>query len=256
MAAFSDDSCSRRRFLETAFTATVLAVATPGMALGRVVPVFSRSSDGALAGTYTLKLSETSGLTATPSSLLLQVKGVSGRVIVSRTAESTFVAVNNRCSHQGNAVGTLDLQTLRFTCPAHQSVFEADGTYVSGPADGVNLTKYPVLFDGVDTLKIEIPGFVSAVDEEGHLISFLAPPVVSPDAASCTLRYGIASRSHVIVTVTSADGAAVIRPVDDVREAGEHTASFDISRLPSGVYFCRIDSTGGFLDTRKFVIRR
>jgi nitrite reductase/ring-hydroxylating ferredoxin subunit len=249
------DSLSRRRFLEKAFTATVFATVAPGVVLGKLAPTLSKSSRG-LLGLYTVSISSYPVLQNSLGSVRISVPGVTGKIIISRLPENKFVAVNERCPHEGYRMRNLDTSSLTFTCEAHGSRFTVEGDFItgSGPANR-DLTKYTVTFDGNDTLQIEIDG-ISAAPEDPSSISFLAPVIVAPGAGRITVRYGLAGTAHVLLTIHSINGAELARLVDDERSAGAHEANLDIGELPSGTYICHIDASTGFVDTRKFIVAR
>lgn len=249
------DSLSRRKFLEKAFTATVFAAVAPTVVLGKLSPALRKSSRG-LLGLYTVSLTSYPALKEALGSVRLSVPGVSGKIIVTRLPEDTFVAVNEKCPHEGYRMKNLDTNALTFTCEAHGSRFTVEGDFItgSGPANR-DLTKYTVTYDGADTLQIEIDG-ISAAPEDPSSISFLAPILIAPGSDRITVRYGLAGTAHVLLTIHSMTGTEVVRLVDDERSTGAHEASFDAGNLPNGAYLCRIDASTGFIDTRTFIIAR
>lgn len=54
-------------------------------------------------------------------------------IIVARTLSGTFIAVSQACTHQGATV-EFQANTNRLYCPAHGSLFQTNGTVVTGPA--------------------------------------------------------------------------------------------------------------------------
>jgi len=77
----------------------------------------------------------------------------------------------------------------------------------------------------------------------------------NPFNPSTTIRYGLPSRTHVTLTVFNTLGQQVARLVNANMDAGYHEATFDGSRLSSGVYFYRIEA-GSFVQTRKLLLLR
>ncbi|MGA9116589.1 MAG: C25 family cysteine peptidase [Bacteroidota bacterium] len=69
------------------------------------------------------------------------------------------------------------------------------------------------------------------------------------------IRYGLPERSHVRLTLYNLLGERVATLVDEVREAGHHTAVVQAGNLASGVYFYRMEA-GRFSFTRKMVLLR
>jgi len=68
-----------------------------------------------------------------------------------------------------------------------------------------------------------------------------------------TLRYSLASRSHVEIAVYDVCGRLVRMLVDEDREAGSYQAVLDGRGLPSGVYFARMVADK-FTETMKMVL--
>jgi M6 family metalloprotease-like protein len=77
----------------------------------------------------------------------------------------------------------------------------------------------------------------------------------NPFNPSTTLRFALPQSSHVTLSVYNIIGQKVETLIDGVKEAGNHSVSFDASRLSSGVYFYAIDA-GSFHATKKMVLMR
>ena len=77
----------------------------------------------------------------------------------------------------------------------------------------------------------------------------------NPFNPSTTIRYGLPSRSHVMLTVINALGQKVATLIEGEQEAGYHEAKFDASGLASGVYLYRLQA-GDFVQTRRLVLLR
>jgi cytochrome b6-f complex iron-sulfur subunit len=67
-----------------------------------------------------------------------------GGVIVARTSTGSYVAVSQTCTHQGTMV---QFDGSQFTCPAHGSIFNTDGSVARGPAASP-LAKYNTSLNG------------------------------------------------------------------------------------------------------------
>ena len=106
-------------------------------------------------------------------------------VLVNRAAAGQFHALSSRCTHQGCVVGGYDSFSESCVCPCHGSVFAIDGRRISGPASGA-LTKYPVWFDGVDLLCIEIPS-----------LGFSITSVTAEDTVGARLRLQFPTKRNV-----------------------------------------------------------
>jgi glycosidase len=141
-----------------------------------------------------------------------------------------------------------------------------------------NSTTQPVVFSGgVDTLKVSLPAYGSAVfviDNVAHTL--VLPPLTSigqsrsgappgeyslsqnypnPFNPATTITYQVRSAGAVTIRVYDVLGREVATLVNEYQGAGSYTQAFDASRLSSGVYFYRLQS-GSFVSTKKMVLAK
>ncbi len=159
-----------------------------------------------------------------------------------------------------------------------QFVGLSDGTsYVATDLYNSNATQ-PVMFTGgVDTLKVTLPAYGSAVyviDNVPHTL--VLPPLTgiadrgiaavpreyglgqnypNPFNPATTIAYEIRSSGTVTLRVYDVLGRVVATLVDGFQPAGTYTKTFDASRLSSGVYFYRLQA-GSFVNTKKMVLAK
>jgi hypothetical protein len=96
--------------------------------------------------------------------------------------------------------------------------------------------------------------FNSIVENSHSPVAFqLLQNYPNPFNPTTTIRYGLTSRSHVILTVFNTLGQRVTTLVNESQEAGYHDVRFDAGGLASGVYFYRLQA-GDFLQSRRLVI--
>jgi cytochrome b6-f complex iron-sulfur subunit len=79
---------------------------------------------------------------------------VTQNVIIINTGGGNFAALTSICTHQGCTVG-YNSPAGKIQCPCHGSVYNIDGTVVSGPAPRA-LTSYSVSLAG-NLLTVKIP---------------------------------------------------------------------------------------------------
>jgi len=76
----------------------------------------------------------------------------------------------------------------------------------------------------------------------------------NPFNPSTNISYQIPARSYVSIKVYDLLGSEIITLVDEIKEAGSHSALFIVnSSLPSGVYFYRIQA-GNYIETKKMIL--
>ena len=77
----------------------------------------------------------------------------------------------------------------------------------------------------------------------------------NPFNPSTTIRYGLATRSHVTLTVFNTLGQEVAELVNGEQEPGYHEVTFDGRNLASGVYLYRMQA-GGYVETKRLLLVR
>jgi hypothetical protein len=99
---------------------------------------------------------------------------------------------------------------------------------------------------------------VTTVEEPsatGSVQCVLSQNFPDPFNPSCVIRYELAARSHVSLSVFNSLGQQITLLEDGEREAGSHEVRFDGGGLAGGVYFYRIQ-TGTSTATKKMVLLR
>jgi len=77
----------------------------------------------------------------------------------------------------------------------------------------------------------------------------------NPFNPSTVFAYQLPSAGRVTLTVFDMLGRVVAVLVDDVKDAGSHSITFDASGRPSGVYFARL-TAGGRSQMKKLVLMK
>jgi len=75
----------------------------------------------------------------------------------------------------------------------------------------------------------------------------------NPFNPSTTITYQLPTNSFVVLKVFDILGREIEALVKERQSAGDHSIAFDASRLPSGVYFYRLEA-GTYHDTRKLLL--
>ena len=98
--------------------------------------------NGTVTGSLvTVNIDASSPLNAAGGAAL--VNTARGAILVARTGQTTFTALNATCTHEGCTVS--GYQSGTFVCPCHGSQFSTSGGVVQGPATRA-LTSYPTSF--------------------------------------------------------------------------------------------------------------
>jgi len=97
------------------------------------------------------------------------------------------------------------------------------------------------------------PTWASTVKERSRLT--LHPNYPNPFNPSTTLSFTLPSTAHVRLRVFSPTGAEIALLYDGMLEAGGHSMSFNAGTLPSGVYFCVLESDGNIVQRPMLLLR-
>lgn len=131
-------SINRRDFLKkSASAAAVSALAISSIKLDKVFSAVNENSTES-------SIQKTINISDYPA--LQSVGGyamISGTVIVIRTSNSNFTALNTTCTHKKCDV---EFNGTKFECPCHGSEFSKSGKVLNGPAKK-NLKKYSTSFN-------------------------------------------------------------------------------------------------------------
>ena len=77
----------------------------------------------------------------------------------------------------------------------------------------------------------------------------------NPVASSATLRFTLPEAGDIALRVYDLLGRVVAEVASGTHEAGAHTATFDASALPSGVYLVRLQTPRGAVTQRLTHVR-
>ena len=77
----------------------------------------------------------------------------------------------------------------------------------------------------------------------------------NPFNPSTLIRYSLSEKGKVSIKVYTAAGLEIASLVNREEAAGEHSVAFNTSRLPSGIYFYRLQ-TNKYTETKKMVLLR
>ena len=75
----------------------------------------------------------------------------------------------------------------------------------------------------------------------------------NPFNPSTVIRYDVKSTGPVTLTVYDLLGRDVTTLVHGTMSVGEHSVTWNAKKVPTGVYFCRMQA-GSFVQTRKMMV--
>jgi len=94
----------------------------------------------------------------------------------------------------------------------------------------------------------------NSVKNEGEkIIFYLSQNYPNPFNPNTQIKYSVPSRSFVELKIFNVLGKEVAILVNETKNAGEYSVSFDASKFPSGVYFYRINA-GRYMDVKKMIL--
>jgi hypothetical protein len=108
-----------------------------------------------------------------------------------------------------------------------------------------------------DTFVFHTSGTIVGVrdDRQTPTTFALHPNHPNPFNPSTVIAYDVPKQSRVLLKIYDLLGKEVASLVDQLQVAGRHFVVFEATRLPSGVYFCRLEANG-FVATRRMLFLR
>ncbi len=100
-----------------------------------------------------------------------------------------------------------------------------------------------------------ISGTPAAVDGTSIALGRLEQNYPNPVSSTTSIGYTLAETTPVTLKVFNAVGEEVATVVNGHEAGGDHTATFDASKLPNGMYYYKIQA-GAFSQTRSMVVNK
>jgi len=217
-------------------------------ALNSAAAVLRYASDGNLDSTFGKNGIATHDLNTSEDQMICSALQTDGKIVLA--------GLSKKNSND-------DIAVARFTAEgAIDSTFDGDGKTVT-PISTNNETAADIAIqaDG----KIVIVGYTIGFDADIALVRYVAasipasvrekglepPPdfhllqnYPNPFNPSTVISYQLPVTNHVSLKVYDAIGREVATLVNEVKEAGYYSATFDASKLSSGIYFAKLSSSG------------
>jgi len=90
-------------------------------------------------------------------------------------------------------------------------------------------------------------------DEIGAKSYYLHQNYPNPFNPSTKISYSVNNAGYVSLEVYNMLGKRVARLVNEIQSAGSHTATFDATGMPSGVYYYKLQA-GAYSETKKMLL--
>lgn len=253
---------SRREFLSKMLAASVVTATCPHLLLGKSEPVITGDQDTIL-GRYYLKFSEYPMLTELWGSVRIQIppdrtKGFFAPIIVTKLDPAEygreFSCVYTLCPHEGREVFDFEKQFRQFKCSGHGTIFDADGTYMAGPA-AQDLTKFNVFREGDDKIYLDIPAVIDEVSniESIDNLSYLNPAYPNPANEMATIEYGIENDSYIKLSIFDSMGREISVIDHQYRLGGHYKFDLQLSDLAPAIYLIKLSVNGNKSYTSKLI---
>jgi cytochrome b6-f complex iron-sulfur subunit len=153
---------NRREFIEKACLSGIGIVASASILSSLEIPSIKASPrPGVFHGNrdIPLRLEDTPELKEVGGVYHLTIDEIEKDLLVVRTGEETFIAVDIKCTHKGCDVKYEDKRNI-FVCPCHDSNFDINGIPKGGPATKPLGTYKTSFKDGEVTIHIPVEGDV------------------------------------------------------------------------------------------------
>jgi photosystem II stability/assembly factor-like uncharacterized protein len=111
------------------------------------------------------------------------------------------------------------------------------------------------------TVTVPVTEKLASLEDQAELFDGIPQSVVllqnypNPFNPTTTIQYRVPWKVHVRLEVYNVLGQRIAVLVDEEKESGYHTATFDGVTIPSGLYFYRLQA-GNFIGTRKLTLMR
>jgi Rieske Fe-S protein len=153
---------NRRKFIEGACLTGIGIVAGTSIINSLGIETLKASPrPGAFHGNreIPLVLADTPELQTVGGAYHLEIDEIDKNLLIARTGEDTFVAVDIKCTHKGCDVAYQNISGKDwFVCPCHDSRFDVNGIPQSGPAKTPIATYKTSFKDGEVTIHIPVEG--------------------------------------------------------------------------------------------------
>jgi nitrite reductase/ring-hydroxylating ferredoxin subunit len=161
-------------------------------------------------------------------------------LLINRGTGNQFFALSTQCTHLGCVVAPFSTAAGASVCPCHGSRYSINGAVIAGPAPAP-LSRYTNTFDGVNSLRIEIPGL-------GYSVTSLA--VQTGAGPRLRLRFTSLQNARYEVRFRESIGAAwAITPFATTADGAANNMFLTGTGSTTTVFVDRASATGFYAVT-------
>lgn len=181
-------------------------------------------------------------------------KSLSIQVFAKRTSNKGEYLKIYRQTKEGDPF--ILLYNYGYTIPANIASTVTYGTtakyYCQAYFNGVEITSDTLVIAGEKTTGVGSNNLERPLPEYPALLQNYP----NPFNPSTVIAYWLPSQSKVTLRVFDVLGREVMTLVNRVEQAGYHTVKLNAFELTGGIYFYRLQTNGGFMETKKFLLLR
>lgn len=130
---------------------------------------------------------------------------------------------------------------------------------LTNPGTGYVQMQAGTLRNPNDRITVDLTAIVNpvSVDDENLGINsfYLDQNFPNPFNPSTRINYGLKTSGNVEISIYNVLGNKIATLVNGYKTAGNHTVTFDASRISSGIYFYKIVA-GDFIQTKKMILEK
>lgn len=250
---------NRRDFLKLIFAGTVTTLLPPHKLLGFLFPNLKENKDE-LLGVYGISLNDYPQLVELWGSIRIKIENTLmfyPKVIIVRVPKEDygvdFIAVSERCPHEGYPVKDLDPDLHLFECSGHGTLFDVTGKYVWGPASR-DLERLNLHYDGDKTIYLEVALYPLSKMEEKDDLAFLHQNYPNPCSTTTTVKFGTEKPANVEIDLFNSKGKKLDIMFSGILSSPVEEIVLDVSKLSSGIYFIKMSINGKPFATKKMIV--
>ncbi len=249
----------RRDFLELIFTITITEFIYPHKLLGFIKPNLLKKGDY-LQGIYGISLDNYPELLPIWGSIRIKIENTLmfyPQVIIVHVPKEEygveFIAVCERCPHEGYPVKDLDPDLHLFECSGHGTLFDVTGRYVWGPASR-DLERLNLEYDGDKTIYLEVALYPLNMLNEGREFAYLRQNFPNPCSDKTKIVFGTSKPANVDIFLVDFKGNVVQKIFSGLCTEKINEIILDVSNFTSGSYILKMNVDGKHFFTKKLIV--